>query len=106
MGKIEVKSDNEDRLTQFYTHLYHGLIHPNVCSDVNGDYMGADNKVHQTVSKQYTSFSNWDTYRGQTQLLAMLAPDVCSDIVASHYDLLFKEVEAGHAGCWPILRRE
>lgn len=96
LGKIEVKSDNEDRLTQFYTHLYHGLIHPNVCSDVNGDYMGADNKVHQTASKQYTSFSNWDTYRGQTQLLAMLAPDVCSDIVASHYDFA---VQGG--GGWP-----
>ena len=29
---------------QFYTHLYRSLIHPNVCSDVNGEYMGADSQ--------------------------------------------------------------
>ena len=26
------------RQTQFYTHLYRSFIHPNVCSDVNGEY--------------------------------------------------------------------
>lgn len=96
LGKIEADSDNDDRLTQFYTHLYHALIHPNICSDVNGDYMGADNKIYRTRNKQYTSFSNWDTYRGQTQLLAMLAPDVCSDVVASHYDFAMQG-----GGGWP-----
>ncbi|MCD7937754.1 MAG: GH92 family glycosyl hydrolase [Tannerellaceae bacterium] len=84
LSKIEVEGSNPDRLTQFYTHLYRSLIHPNVCSDVNGEYMGADNKVYKTESKNYTSFSNWDTYRTQTQLVAMLAPDVMSDIVVSH----------------------
>lgn len=60
------------------------MIHPNVCSDVNGEYMGADFRVHRSRSKQYTSFSNWDTYRTQIQLLSMLAPDVASDVVLSH----------------------
>lgn len=84
LGKIEVKGKNEDRISQFYTHLYHSLIHPNVCSDVNGKYMGSDNKVYKSERNYYTSFSNWDTYRTQTQLMAMLAPDVTSDIVMSH----------------------
>lgn len=84
LGKIEVKGNNEDRVSQFYTHLYHSFIHPNVCSDVNGEYMGSDNKVYKSERKYYTSFSNWDTYRTQTQLIAMLAPDVTSDIVMSH----------------------
>ena len=66
---------------QFYTHLYRSLIHPNVCSDVNGEYMGADSQVHKTARKFYTSFSNWDTYRTQTALIAMLAPEETSDIV-------------------------
>ena len=44
LGKIEVEGDNEDRQMQFYTHLYRSLIHPNVCSDVNGEYMGADSQ--------------------------------------------------------------
>ena len=84
LGRIEVKGTNPDRETQFYTHLYHVLIHPNVCSDVNGEYMGADNKVYKSHSRQYTSFSNWDTYRTQIQLLSMLEPEVASDIVISH----------------------
>lgn len=84
LGKIEVEGTNSDRITQFYTHLYRTMIHPNVCSDVNGEYIGADNRVYQSLSKQYTSFSNWDTYRTQIQLLAMLDPEVTSDIVISH----------------------
>lgn len=84
LSKIEVEGTNSDRITQFYTHLYRTMIHPNVCSDVNGEYMGADNRVYKSLSKQYTSFSNWDTYRTQIQLLAMLDPEVTSDIVISH----------------------
>ncbi|MDR1089464.1 MAG: GH92 family glycosyl hydrolase [Prevotella sp.] len=93
LGRIEVEGTNPDRVTQFYTHLYRVLIHPNVCSDVNGEYMGADFKVHKTRSKHYTSFSNWDTYRSQIQLLAMLDPGVASDIVISHQ--LFAEETGG-----------
>ena len=35
LSKIDVEGDNADRITQFYTHLYRTMIHPNVCSDVN-----------------------------------------------------------------------
>ncbi|MCI1648748.1 MAG: GH92 family glycosyl hydrolase [Bacteroides sp.] len=86
LGKIEVKGENEDRITQFYTHLYRALIHPSVCSDVNGEYMGADFKVHKAIRKQYTNFSNWDTYRTQVQLMTILDPGVASDVVVSLQD--------------------
>ena len=93
LGKIEVEGTNPDRVVQFYTHLYRALIHPNVCSDANGEYMGADFKVHKSKSKHYTSFSNWDTYRTQIQLLSMLDPEVASDVVISHQ--LFAEETGG-----------
>lgn len=88
LSKIEVSQgkdaeDDPSRLSQFYTHLYHSFIHPNICSDINGEYMGADNKVHQSPRPVYTSFSNWDTYRTQIQLLSMLMPDKASDMIAS-----------------------
>lgn len=87
LGKIEISGNNKaDRVQQFYTHLYRAFIHPSVCSDVNGEYMGADFLVHKTNFKQYTQFSNWDTYRTQIQLLSIIEPDVVSDIVTSHYD--------------------
>lgn len=104
LSKIEVEGDNADRITQFYTHLYRTMIHPNVCSDVNGEYMGADNRVYKSRSKQYTSFSNWGTYRTQIQLLAMLEPDVTSDIVISHQD--FAEQSGGAFPRWVLANVE
>lgn len=104
LGKIEVDGTNPDRINQFYTHLYRVLIHPNVCSDVNGEYMGADFKVHKSKSKHYTSFSNWDTYRTQIQLLSMLDPDIASDVVISHQ--LFAEQAGGGFPRWVMANIE
>ena len=104
LGKIEVEGTNPDRITQFYTHLYRVFIHPNVCSDVNGEYVGADFQVHRTRTKQYTSFSNWDTYRTQIQLLAMLDPGVASDVVVSHQQ--FAEQSGGSFPRWVMANIE
>lgn len=86
LGKIEVCGTDPDRTTQFYTNLYHAMIHPNICNDVNGEYMGADFKVHRSSRDHYTSFSNWDTYRGQFQLYSILDPEAASLAVLSLKD--------------------
>lgn len=104
LGRIEAEGGSADRTRQFYTHLYHAFIHPNTCSDVNGEYMGADFKVHKTRSKQYTSYSNWDTYRTQIQLLTMVAPDVASDVVLSH--LAFAQQSGGAYPRWVLANIE
>ena len=66
--------------------------------------MGADSQVHKTARKFYTSFSNWDTYRTQTALIAMLAPEETSDIVMSHY--LFAEQSGGGFPRWVLANIE
>jgi len=104
LGKIEVKGGNEDRITQFYTHLYRALIHPSVCSDVNGEYMGADFKIHRSTRKHYTNYSNWDTYRTQVQLMAMLDPEVASDVVISLQE--FAEQSGGGFPRWVLANIE
>ena len=87
LGKIAIETKNQDRSIQFYTNLYHSLIHPNIVSDENGDYMGSDFKVHKTKGEaQYSSFSAWDTYRTQSQLIAMLYPKESSDMMQSLVD--------------------
>jgi len=80
------------------------FIHPNVCSDVDGEYMGADFKVHSSTTKHYTSFSNWDTYRTQIQLLSILDPDVASDVVISLQ--LFAEQSGGAYPKWVMANIE
>ena len=104
LSKITIESPNTDRKTQFYTHLYHSLIHPNTVSDVNGDYMGADFKVYKTkLDDQYSSFSVWDTYRTQAQLVAMLFPGRSSDMMQSLVD--FAEQSGGY-GRWILANIE
>lgn len=68
----------------FYTALYHSLLHPNIASDANGDYVGFDGAVHSSGNRRfYANFSGWDIYRSQVQLLALLVPGVASDIAQS-----------------------
>lgn len=104
LGKIEVSSENKDRQSQFYTHLYHSLIHPNIVNDVNGDYMGADFKVYNQKDREvYSSFSVWDTYRTQAQLVAMFFPEESSDMVQSL--VKFAEQSGGY-GRWILANIE
>ncbi|MGW7419038.1 GH92 family glycosyl hydrolase [Streptomyces sp. NPDC054813] len=86
LKNIQVGGGSTDQQTQFYTALYHALLHPNVFSDVNGQYMGMDNQVHKLAKgqkAQYATYSGWDTYRSQTQLMAMVEPKVAGDVVTS-----------------------
>ncbi|MFB7597946.1 GH92 family glycosyl hydrolase [Streptomyces sp. NPDC056160] len=90
LGAIQVGGGTDDERTTFYTALYHALLHPNVISDADRRYRGADGKVH-TVGHghqaQYGTFSGWDVYRDQVQLLTLLSPRTGSDIAQSLYEL-------------------
>jgi predicted alpha-1,2-mannosidase len=89
LGRVRVGGGTHDQQVQFYTALYHALLHPNVFSDENGQYMGMDDQIH-TLAKgqqaQYANYSGWDTYRSQTQLMAVVEPKVTSDVVTSMLD--------------------
>jgi len=96
LSRIAVAGGTDEERTVFYTALYHALIHPNVFNDVNGDYRGFDGAVHHVEDGhlQYANFSGWDVYRCQVQLLALLTPDIASDIAQSAAN------QAVHAGYW------
>jgi predicted alpha-1,2-mannosidase len=86
LGRILIGGGSRAQRTVFYTALYHSLLHMNLSSDVNGEYRGFDGEVH-TVEPgqlaQYANFSGWDVYRSQVQLVAMLDPEVASDMAQS-----------------------
>ena len=105
LNKIKISTTNEDKKVQFYTNFYHSLIHPNIVSDFNGDYMGADFKVYNNSNgeEHYSSFSVWDTYRTQAQLLAMLFPKESSEMMQSLVN--FAE-QAGGYGRWILANIE
>ncbi|MBO0801553.1 MAG: GH92 family glycosyl hydrolase, partial [Nocardiopsaceae bacterium] len=88
LHSIEVSGGSDASRTAFYTALYHSLLQPNVSSDVDGDFMGFDGKVHRAIGHtEYQDFSLWDTYRTQNQLLELLAPGVARDVDLSLLDV-------------------
>ena len=90
LRRIEVAGGSTDKLTKFYTGLYHAFLQPNITSDVAGTYLGADRKVHRLERgqrAQYGNFSGWDQYRAHTQLLALLEPRIAGDFAQSLLNL-------------------
>jgi predicted alpha-1,2-mannosidase len=104
LGHAQIEGGTEAQRRTFYTALYHALLHPSVFSDVNGDYIGFDNKVHsRKADKQYANYSGWDIYRCQVQLIAMLFPKVASDMAQS---LVLDAEQGGGLPIWPVANDE
>ncbi len=81
---VVVSGGTEDEKTIFYTALYHTMIDPRTFSDVNGNYIGADNKIHQTSDFTYrTIFSGWDVFRSQFPLQTIINPNLVNDEINS-----------------------
>jgi predicted alpha-1,2-mannosidase len=82
LGRIDVSGGSVAQTQQFYSNLYKVFVQPNITSDVNGQYTGADFKTHNVVSgqaDQYGIFSGWDTFHSAAELQAMLDPKPASD---------------------------
>lgn len=85
LGRVETDGGTVSANRTLYTALYHTALQPSVFSDADGRTIGFDDRI-RTMPKgrtKYAIFSMWDTYRTQAALLAMLAPDVASDMVQS-----------------------
>ncbi len=82
LGRMQVSGGDYNRTQMFYSLLYKDFLQPNITSDVNGQYMGADMTVHSVregQDDQYGVYSGWDTYHSLAQLQAMLDPAAASD---------------------------
>jgi predicted alpha-1,2-mannosidase len=86
LGRIRIGGGSGAAERTFYTALYHSLLHPNVVSDVNGQYQGTDGQVHRSGRAVYANFSEWDIYRGEFQLISLLAPRQAGAMVQSLVD--------------------
>jgi predicted alpha-1,2-mannosidase len=104
LGRIEIGGGTIDEKRVFYTALYHALLHPNVFSDVNGEYVGFDNQVHVARGyTQYANYSGWDIYRCEVQLLALLFPFEASDMMQS---LVMDAQQGGGLPRWSVANDE
>lgn len=84
LGKIEIESDNQNDVVNFYTALYHSMLAPTIYNDTDGAYFGPDRKVHQADGwTNYSTFSLWDTFRAAHPLYTLIAPDRVNDMIKS-----------------------
>jgi predicted alpha-1,2-mannosidase len=104
LSKLIVESNDKNRLTTFYTALYHCFIHPSVFQDVDGRYLGRDKKIHTTQNRnQYTVFSLWDTYRTLHPLFNIVAPKRNTDFINT-FVAQFKQ--SGRLPMWELCAEE
>ena len=96
LGKIQVQTADANVKKTFYSALYHTQLTPIVFSDVDGQFRGPDNQVHQASGfDYYTDLSLWDTFRAEQPLLTLLQPHRVNDIVQTmltHYKILGKQM--------------
>ena len=84
LSRIKIEGVTDDQKEIFYTAMYHSFLAQYISQDVDGKYMGSDEKVREAEDYDfYGSFSCWDTYRSQHPLLTLTAPDHVNDFIRS-----------------------
>lgn len=104
LSKIEVSSTDNDKLTIFYTALYHTMTQPNIAMDVDGKYRGRDNNIHIAVGfTYYTVFSLWDTFRAAHPLYTLIDQQRTADFVNT---FLAQFEQGGRLPVWELSGNE
>jgi predicted alpha-1,2-mannosidase len=102
LRRIAISGGVTDAQRTFYTAFYHTLLHPNVISDVTGFYSGFDGRIHRVRAghDEYANYSDWDIYRTEVPLIALIAPRQTSDMMQSLVDAFMQE---GWLPRWPLV---
>ena len=101
LSKIDIRTQNADQRTMFYTALYHTGLQPNLFTDADGRYFGMDLNPHQGSVDEpvYTIFSLWDTFRAYHPLMTIIDPELNEAFIRS---LIQKEKEGGVFPMWEL----
>ena len=104
LSKIEITSDDKDKLAVFYTALYHTMVQPNIAQDIDGKYRGRDNQIHQAEGfDYYTVFSLWDTFRAAHPLYTLIEKKRTADFINT---FLKQYEQAGRLPVWELASNE
>ncbi|SUE33404.1 Putative alpha-1,2-mannosidase [Rikenella microfusus] len=105
LSKIEVKGGTRAERTAFYTALYRTMLAPTLFDDTDGRYAGPDGKIHAGTpgSRNYSTFSLWDTYRAAHPLYTFLHPGRVREMAVS---MLNFHDQHGMLPVWPLWGNE
>jgi len=104
LGRIQVKSLNENLKTIFYTALYHSFLAPVEFSDCDGRFRTEGDEIVEAKGyNNYSLFSLWDTFRSAHPLFTITQPERVRDMVKS---MLATYREQGFPPKWQLWRNE
>ncbi|MBA2611115.1 MAG: glycoside hydrolase family 92 protein [Bacteroidetes bacterium] len=104
LKKIEVQEDDKNKLTVFYTALYHTFIHPSLNMDMDNQYRGRDGQVHTAKGfTNYSVFSLWDTYRALHPLFTIIERKRTTDFINT---FLVQYKQGGRLPVWELSGNE
>lgn len=104
LGKIEIETNDTKSKEIFYTSLYHVNIQPSISSDVDGRYRTMGHEiVKDSLYRNYTVFSLWDTFRALHPLLTIINPELNGEFILSLYR---KYKESGLLPKWELSSNE
>ena len=86
LSHIKVSGGTEREKGIFYSTLYRSFLWPALRSDVNGDFRDENGDLANEGFRYYTNPSFWDDYRNKLVLMAMISPDVTTDVMKSIID--------------------
>lgn len=106
LSRVAIQGGSAAQREAFATAIYHSMLDPRAYSDLDGNYTGADGKVHKAKDFTYrTIFSGWDVFRSEYTWLSLVRPDVMNDTVNS----LMQQAELsgnGYLSRWEIVAAE
>jgi predicted alpha-1,2-mannosidase len=104
LSKIEIAEKDKDKLSVFYTALYHTMVQPNIAQDIDGKYRGRDNQIHKAEGFDYYSvFSLWDTFRGAHPLYTLIEKKRTADFINT---FLKQYEQGGRLPVWELASNE
>lgn len=103
LSKIKIQGGTDEQKRIFYTSLYHTMIDPRDFTDVDGKYIGADKKAHESGAfTKRTIFSGWDVFRSQMPLQTIINPRLVNDMLMS-LTTMAEESGRGYYERWELL---
>ena len=108
LRRVEVESDDIDRLRTFYSCLYRSTLFPHKFYEIGADgapvhYSPFNGEIRPGYL--YTDSGFWDVFRAQLPLLDLLYPSTSREIqeglacIAEENDFLPEWASPGHRGC-------
>ena len=102
-SRAQLVKGTDEQKKNWYTALYHLCIQPNIQTDVDGRYRGADDAIHTAKRGHYSTFSLWDTFRAAHPLYTILVPERVLGFVDSL--VVFGE-QHGHLPMWTMWQQD